>query len=68
MEIIIDDDLARDVEDYCRNVGREPEEFVCDSLRQYLAIHQFQQIHAEMVSDAETEGYVTDEDVFRDVS
>lgn len=40
MEIVIDDDLARDVEDYCREVGREPEEFVLDVLRRRLAAEQ----------------------------
>ncbi len=39
-----------------------------DALRRQLAIRRFEQLREQMIPVAEARGYLTDEDVFRDVS
>lgn len=39
-----------------------------EAIRQYLLISQFNCLRRRMMPFAETRGYLTDEDVFRDVS
>ena len=43
-------------------------EVVRDALRRQLAIRRFDQLRERMVPVAEAQGYLTDEDVFRDIS
>ena len=41
---------------------------VRDALRRQLAILRFEQTRARLIPYAEAQGYLSDEDVFRDVS
>jgi len=41
---------------------------VRDALRRQLAVLQFDQLRKEVLPFAEARGYLTDEDVFRDIS
>ena len=48
--------------------GRSRSDLVRDALRRQLALLQFEQLRRRIVPFAEARGYLTDEDVFRDVS
>jgi hypothetical protein len=43
-------------------------EFVREALRRQLALSQFEGLRRRIMPFAEAQGYLTDEDVFRDVS
>ncbi len=52
----------------CRRSGQTQSEVVRDALRRQLALRRFEELRARMVPQAEALGYLTDEDVFRDIS
>ena len=68
MTIRLDDDLERALDEVCETTGRNRSDVVRDALRRQLAIMRFRQLRREMVPQAEALGYLTDEDVFRDIS
>lgn len=66
--IRLDRDLQRRLDRACRETGRSRSEIVRDALRRQLALLQFEQLRRQILPFAEARGYLTDEDVFRDVS
>ncbi len=68
MTIRLDRDLQRRLERVCKQSGRTRSEVVRDALRRQLALLQFEQLRRQVLPFAEARGYLTDEDVFRDVS
>ena len=60
----LDDLLAR----ASRRSGRSRSEVVREALRRQLRISQFESLRQRMMPFAEARGYLTDEDVFADVS
>ena len=48
--------------------GRTRSDVIRDALRRQLSILMFEQLRKEVLPFAEAHGYLTDEDVFRDVS
>lgn len=68
LTIRLDRDLQRRLDRICRQSGRSRSEIVRDALRRQLALLQFEQLRRQIMPFAEARGYLTDEDVFRDVS
>jgi predicted transcriptional regulator len=68
LTIRLDRDLQRRLDRVCRQSGRSRSEVVRDALRRQLALLQFEQLRRQIMPFAEARGYLTDEDVFRDVS
>ncbi len=66
--IRLDPDLERQLGRMAAATGRSRSELVRDALRRQLALLQFEQLRRRLVPFAEARGYLTDEDVFRDVS
>jgi predicted transcriptional regulator len=66
--IRLDRDLQRRLERVCKQSGRTRSEVVRDALRRQLALLQFEQLRRQVMPFAEARGYLTDEDVFRDIS
>lgn len=66
--IRLDRDLQRRLDRMCKQSGRTRSEVVRDALRRQLALLQFEQLRRQIMPFAEARGYLTDEDVFRDVS
>ena len=64
----LDPDLRRQLDRVCRRWGRSRSDVIRDALRRQLALLQFEQVRREALPFAEARGYLTDEDVFRDVS
>jgi predicted transcriptional regulator len=68
MTIRLDEDLERVLDRLCEETGRTRSEIVRDALRRQLALLRFEQLRRKVMPFAEARGYLTDEDVFRDVS
>lgn len=66
--IRLDRDLARRLAKLSRQSGRTRSEIVRDALRRQLAIVQFEELRRRIAPFAEAQGYLTDDDVMRDVS
>ena len=61
-------DLKRQLSKMCKQTGRSQSEVVRDALKRQFAIIRCREIRRRGLPLAEARGYITDEDVFRDVS
>lgn len=68
LTLSLDSDLERLLDEVSRRSGRDRLEVASDALRRQLSILFFEQLRAKIAPAAEAQGYLTDEDVFRDVS
>lgn len=68
LTIRLDAALDRQVAQIAKRTGRSRSEVVRDAVRRQLALAQFQDLRRRIMPLAEARGYLTDEDVFRDVS
>jgi predicted transcriptional regulator len=64
----LDDDLERTLDEVCERSGRSRAEIIEDALRRQLSLFRFEELRRKTLPFAEARGYLTDEDVFRDVS
>jgi len=68
LTIRLDPALERQLRRLARSTGRSRSDLARDALRRQLALAQFDELRREIMPLAEARGYLTDEDVFRDVS
>lgn len=68
LNVRIPDDLRRQLEEISRQSNRPTSDLVRESLRRYLAVERLKMLRRLSVPLAEAQGYITDEDIFRDVS
>ena len=68
LTIRLDDKLERQLARLAKQTGRTKSEVAREALRRQLAIHQFRTLRRAAMPYAAATGYLTDEDVFRDVS
>lgn len=68
LTIRLDPALERQLEALARASGRSKSEIVRDALRRQLALARFEGLRRRTLPAAEARGYLTDEDVYRDVS
>lgn len=61
-------DLEQRLERAARRSGRTRSEYVRDALRRQLAVDQVEDLRRRIMPFAEARGYLTDEEVFREVS
>jgi predicted transcriptional regulator len=61
-------ELERQLDRVSRELGRTRSEIVRDALRRQLAVLRFEKVRRQLMPFAEARGYLTDEDVSRDVS
>jgi predicted transcriptional regulator len=61
-------DLAKKLDEVCRRSGRTRSDVAREALRRQLALESFEQLRQRVMPFAEARGYLTDEDVFRDIS
>lgn len=66
--IRLDSDLEKLLDRLCRQTGRTRSELVRDALRRQLRLLQFEALRRQTMPFAEARGYLTDDDVIRDVS
>ena len=68
LTIRLNDDLNKLLTKAARESGKNRSEIAREALRRQLRISQFESLRRRMMPFAEARGYLTDEDVFRDVS
>lgn len=68
LTIRLDPDLERQIDRAAKRSGRTRSEFVREAIRRQLALDSLDDIRRRAMPFAEAAGYLTDEDVFRDVS
>lgn len=66
--IRLDADLERLLDRVCKQSGRTRSDVVRDALKRQLSIIRFEQLRRQVLPFAEARGYLTDEDVNRNVS
>jgi len=66
--IRLDDQSEKALQELCAATGKSRSEVVREALRHEQLRVQLTTIRAELVPKAQAAGWVTDEDVFRDVS
>ena len=68
LTIRLDADLERRLSRLAKQTGRSRNDLARDALRRQFALLQFEQLRRRVLPFAEARGYLTDEDVSRDVS
>ena len=68
LTIRLDEDLDRLLTKAAKQSGRNRSEIARDALRRQLRITQFEALRKKIMPFAEARGYLTDEDVFREIS
>lgn len=68
LTIRLDPELDRQLDRLAEKSGRSRSEIARDALRRQLAVLQFEDARRAVLPFAEARGYLTDEDVFREVS
>lgn len=66
--IRLDPDLEAQLDRVAKRSGRSRSEVVREALRRQLAVAQFEDLRQRIMPFAEARGFLTDEDVFKDVS
>jgi predicted transcriptional regulator len=68
LTIRLDGDLDKLLSKAARQSGKNRSEVAREALRRQLRISRFETLRRRIMPFAEARGYLTDEDVFRDVS
>jgi predicted transcriptional regulator len=68
LTIRLDNDLDRRLNRLAKLTGKTRSVLARDALRRQLALAQFEVLRKKAMPFAEARGYLTDEDVFRDIS
>ena len=66
--IRLDPNLEKLLDRLCKQTGRTRSELVRDALPRQLSLMRFEQLRRRALPFAEARGYLTDEDIARDVS
>ena len=66
--IRLDAALGKELDQACARTGRTRSELAREALRRQLTLLRFERLRKRTLPLAEAQGYLTDEDVFRDVS
>lgn len=67
LTIRLDPKLSRQLAQVAKRTGRSRSEVVRDAIQRQLALARFQDLRRRIMPLAEARGYLTDEDVFREV-
>jgi predicted transcriptional regulator len=68
LTIRIDKELEQLLDESSKRSGQSKSEVVRQALKRQLTIESFQQLRKELLPYGEAKGWLTDEDVFREVS
>ncbi len=68
LTIRLDPELEEQLDRVAKSSGQSRSEVVREALRRQLSLAQFDDLRRRLMPFAEARGYLTDEDVFRDVS
>jgi predicted transcriptional regulator len=68
LTIRIDDELENDLEQLAKSQHRTKSDLAREMLRKRVAVERFRELRRKALPLAEAAGYLSDEDVFRDIS
>lgn len=68
LTVRLDRDLERLLDQLCKRTGQNRSEIVREALRRQLALRRFEDLRRRVLPFAEARGYLTDEDVLRNLS
>ncbi len=68
LTIRLDEELDKLLTKAAKQAGRNRSEIAREALRRQLRVSQFEALRRKIMPFAEARGYLTDEDVFREVS
>jgi predicted transcriptional regulator len=68
ISVRLDREFQRRLDRVCKRSGKSRSEIVRDALRRQLTLLQFEQARRQLMPFAEARGYLTDEDVYREIS
>jgi len=68
LTIRLDDDLDRLLTKASRLSGKNRSEIAREALRRQLRLEQFEELRKRIMPFAEARGYLTDEDIFSEIS
>lgn len=68
ISIRLPEDIRKKLKDISRDESRPVSDLVRDSLKKYIAIHRFRKLRETVLPFAESQGILTDEDVFKIIS
>ena len=66
--IRLDEKLDRELARACAQTGRTRSDIARDALRRLVALLRFERLRTKVLPLAEARGYLTDDDVFRELS
>jgi predicted transcriptional regulator len=66
--IRLDEKLDRELARACAQTGRTRSDLARDALRRQVALLRFERLRTKVLPLAEARGYLTDDDVFRELS
>ena len=68
ISVRLDPEMERLLEDLCEATGRSRSDIIREALRRQLRVLRFEELRKQVMHSAEAHGYLTDEDVFQNVS
>ena len=68
ISVRLDRELQHRLDRVCKRSGKSRSEIVRDALRRQLTLLQFEQARRQLMPFAEARGYLTDEDVYHEIS
>ena len=68
LTIRLDRDLERMLDRLCKRTGQSRSNLVRQAVRREVSLRRFEDLRRRVMPFAEARGYLTDEDVFRDIS
>ncbi len=68
LTVRLDEELEEALERYCQESGRSRSDVVREALRRQLTLLRFEKVRERILPFAEARGYLTDEDLFDEVS
>ncbi len=68
ISIRLPEDIRKKLKDISRDESRPVSDLVRESLKKYIAIYRFRKLKKTVLPFAESQGILTDEDVFKIIS
>jgi predicted transcriptional regulator len=68
LTIRVPEDLRKDLEKISKEESKPMSDLVRESLKRYISIHKFRRLREKVLPFAESQGILTDEDVFDVIS
>ena len=66
--IRIPEDMREELQEISRSEDKPVSDLVRESLRRYLSVYRFRKLRNMVLPFAESQGILTDEDIFREIS